>query len=131
MKCKIIIIFIISVFFLGNWFPTIFLRWFWATLLLFFYSSKYDQQQEKPENVDSIIERPTINPNEPGTVAVSDPESSLNQRHETSNAEMEILPNENIESDESEEFLSDEEMCAYEKLRMRNIAKRQKKFQQL
>lgn len=45
---------------------------------------------------------------------------------------MERLPNENVESDEetTEELVSDDEMCSYEKLRMRNIAQIQKKFQE-
>ena len=49
------------------------------------------------------------------------------------NHEMEKSSNDNTESDvdTTEELLSDDEMCAYEKLHMRNIAEREKLFRDL
>ena len=52
-------------------------------------------------------------------------DSSANHQQETFN--------DNTESavDTTKELLSDDEMCAYEKLRMRNIAEREKLFRDL
>ena len=63
--------------------------------------------------------------NEKTKTSIPVPESSLNHQQETFN--------DNTESDvdTTEELLSDDEMCAYEKLRMRNIAQREKLFRDL
>ena len=71
--------------------------------------------------------------NENTTTSIPVPKSSSNQHQETYNDAMEKPSNDNIEIDvdTTEELLSDDEMCAYEKLRMKNIVEREKLFQDL
>ena len=75
----------------------------------------------------------SVNQNENPMASNPVPESSSNQQQKTFNDEIETLSKDNTESDDdtTEELLSDDEICAYEKLRMRNIAEREKLFRDL